>query len=537
MFYRVRTENVERPLRALKRPTAVVLSAVLLGAVSFIGTAAAAEHGAAKANSRWLAKQLTAQGTFENPLGGALPDHGLMIDAVFAMYASGDGKLAKPIVDYLDTQKHATDFYTWDGLVPGMGYDAIITGGAAAKVLVAAEVSGRDPHNFGGHDMVAETQGTIMRDGRDKGRVSDYSKNPDLAGIVSNNANMFGQALAVIGLAGVGENDQLAIDTMLTQQCGEGYFRIFFGYTQVAGSDDPDDLRLTTCDEGKDLDQSAPDGDATGLALSALLAARKSGASGLDAPIQRTVDWLAAHQTDGGGWGGGVSTEAPNTNSTGLIVQALADAGGADDAVAKGTAYLKSAQATSADKSTALGGDLGAIAYTPEQYQDARTGGISGADTWVRAGSQASLGLSQVGFYELTQGAPQDADPKPGKGSGTTPQAPGRARAAAGEPQGGRSRATAGSTARHRGDPQEADHPARVRHTERQARHVPRGRARRRRPRGDRPERQDLCGLRRHRRPRLRVAHLGRTARRRRPCVEVPAGPQVHRRARARPAV
>ncbi|WP_158566713.1 serine/threonine-protein kinase [Actinomadura craniellae] len=407
-----------RTLRRHRRSIAVLLSAAVAGlsAPYLTGTAVAADRAAAKANSRWLADQLGDDGTLQNPLGGTLPDHGLMIDALFAMHASGDAELAAPIVRYLDEGEHASDYFTWDGLVPDQGFDAIITGGAAAKVLVAAQVARRDPRDFGGYDMVAETKGAIMRSGPDKGRVSDYSKNPDYADYVSNNANMFGQALAVIGLAGVGENDPLAIDTMLTQQCSEGYFRIFFGYIPTEETGDhvtPSGYKVSTCDEGKAFDQSAPDGDTTGFALSAMLAARKAGAQGLDGPIGKTVAWLKANQTEGGGWGGGVNTEAPNTNSTGLIVQALAEAGGADAAVAAGVDYLKSAQATTAaDSGNMLADHIGAIAYNPDQYRDARTGGLAGLDTWIRAGAQASLGLSQVGFHALTQGdVPAGEDP------------------------------------------------------------------------------------------------------------------------------
>ncbi|MFJ7213629.1 hypothetical protein [Amycolatopsis sp. NPDC098790] len=393
---------------------AALVSAVAVVAVGTLSPAFAGET-ASKPTSQWLSAQLSPEGTLQNPLGGELPDHGLMIDTLFAMYASGDGALAAPIVAYLD--HHATDYYTWDGLVPGQGYDAIITGGAAAKVLVAAEVAGRDPRNFGGHDMVAETLGAIMRSGVDRGRVSDYSKNPDFKDFVSNNANMFGQALAVIGLAGVGLTDRLALDTMLSQQCSEGYFRIFFGLVPTTETGDqvtPDGHKVSTCDEGKPFGQSAPDGDATGIALSAMLAARDAGAAGLDAPITKTVRWLKAHQTTSGGWGGGVGTEAANTNSTGLILQALADAGCVDAAMTSGAAFLESAQVTAADLGTRLEDQVGAIAYTPAEYQAARTNGIAGLDTWIRASAQAGLGLSQVGFHDLTlrrAGTPTSPDP------------------------------------------------------------------------------------------------------------------------------
>ncbi|MFB9839642.1 hypothetical protein, partial [Actinoallomurus acaciae] len=400
------------------------VAGIVAATVMFGSIAARSDTGedGARSNATWLSHRLASDGTLQNPNGGALPDHGLMIDTLFAMHAAGEGELADPIVRYFDDDKHATDYYTWDGLAPGMGYDKVIVAGATAKVLVAAEVAGRNPRDFGGHDMVAETEGTIMTSGPDKGRASDYSKDPALADLVYNNSNMFGQALAVIGLAGVGRNNQPALDRLLTQQCSEGYFRIFFGYIPTTETGDevtPDGQKLSTCDEGKAYDQSAPDGDATAMSLSALLAARRAGATGLDGPIGKAVNWLKSVQDPGGGWGGGVSTEAPNTNSTGLIVQALTDAGGADDAVRRGVAYLSSAQVTAgADGGDPLSDQIGAIAYTPEDYQSAKSTGITGMDTWVRAGAQAALGLARIGFYDLTQGK---SLPAPGGGSTTSP--------------------------------------------------------------------------------------------------------------------
>nr|WP_225955062.1 hypothetical protein [Kibdelosporangium phytohabitans] len=371
------------------------------------GTASAErDHPAAHANSLWLAGKLKPDGTLENPNGGTLPDHGLMLDVLLATHASGDAALAAPIVKYLDDEGHASDYFTWGGLMQDPVYEAIVIGGAAAKVLVAAEVSGRDPRDFDGYDMVAETKAAIRRSGPDKGRVSDYSKNPEFAEFVSNDANTFGQALGVIGLAGADEVDELALGRLLSQQCADGYFRIFYAYIKTAETGDhvnPLGYKVSTCDEGKPLGVSPSDGDTTGLGLSALLAARKAGAQGLDEPIARAVAWLKANQTAGGGWGGGVGTEAPNTNSTGLIVQALAEAGGAGAETARGAAFLKSAQVKPADANTALGAEIGAIHYTPEAYEKAKTQGLGAVDTWIRAGAQASLALSEVGFHDLTQ--------------------------------------------------------------------------------------------------------------------------------------
>nr|WP_157528402.1 hypothetical protein [Kibdelosporangium sp. MJ126-NF4]CEL18351.1 LPXTG-motif cell wall anchor domain [Kibdelosporangium sp. MJ126-NF4]CTQ97836.1 LPXTG-motif cell wall anchor domain [Kibdelosporangium sp. MJ126-NF4] len=396
-------------LRSRRRQFAAIaalLSVSFAGVV--VGTAEAErDQPAAHANSQWLARQLKPDGTLENPLGTELPDHGLMIDVLLAMHASGDGKSAAPIAKYLDEGGHATDYFTWDGLAPGMGYDKVIVGGAAAKVLVAAEVSGHNPRNFDGYDMVAETKAAVMRSGPDKGRVSDYSKDPDLAESVGNNANTFGQALGVIGLAGVGEVDQLALDRLVTQQCSEGYFRVFYAYIKTTETGDhvnPAGYKVSTCNEGKAHGVSPTDGDSTGIGLSALLAARKAGAPCLDLPIARAVGWLKANQKPSGGWGGGVGTENPNTNSTGLIVQALAEAGGAQAEVAKGAAFIKSAQVKPADANTAIGTEIGAIHYMPEAYEKAKSEGPGGLDKWVRASAQASLALSEVGFYDLTKG-------------------------------------------------------------------------------------------------------------------------------------
>ncbi|ONI82859.1 hypothetical protein ALI144C_17485 [Actinosynnema sp. ALI-1.44] len=391
---------------------AALLSVAFAGVV--VGTAAAErDHPAAHANSLWLAKQLKPDGTLDNPMGAKLPDHGLMIDVLLATYASGDGHLAAPIVKYLDDDGYATDYFTWRGLMenpedPELGprFEKVITGGAVAKTLVAAQVSGRNPRDFDGYDLVAETKAAIMRSGPDKGRVSDYSKDPALAEFISNEANTFGQALGVIGLAGVDEVDHLALGRLLTQQCSEGYFRIFYKYIPTTETGDHVNSakhKVSTCDEGKPSGLSPTDGDSTGMGLSALLAARKAGAAGLDEPIARAVGWLKANQKPDGGWGGGVGTEDANTNSTGLIVQALTDVGGAETEVAKGVAFIKSAQVKPADANTAIGAEIGAIHYTPEQYEKAKAEGRGALDKWVRAGAQASLALSGVGFHDLTK--------------------------------------------------------------------------------------------------------------------------------------
>lgn len=354
------------------------------------GTAASAatvDRDAADRAATWMASKLV-DGRYPNPMGAGA-DQGLMVDAVLGLHAAGRDDLAEPIVDVLDgggEVQELISYSSWRGRP-----DPNRLGGATAKALVAAVVADRDPRSFGGLDLVAELHGVITPDGPERGRVRDHG--PDI-GI--NNANTFGQAFAVLGLGHLGEQRPDVVAQLLRQQCSEGYFRIFYS-SNADGSP-------ATCDEGKARDRSAPDRDSTGIALSAMLASRDAGTTGLDGPIDQARSWLVAAQQPDGGWGGGVGTEAANTNSTGLVVQALADAGGADAAVARGRSFLRSAQVAAADARTDLGGELGAIAYQPSERVAARSGGIVGVDTWIRASAQAVLGLAEVGFVDLLAG-------------------------------------------------------------------------------------------------------------------------------------
>lgn len=374
----------------------VGLPPVALAIRSAPADAAPADRSAAVANVEWLHGQLD-EGRYANPLAAG-PDYGLMEDAVLAMYAAGRPDLADGIVSILDDQSYVQDYITMSSWQPRP--DANRLGGPLAKSAVVSLVTGRDIRSFGGMDLLAELRAAIISDGPEAGRVTDHGPL-----IQINNANTFGQAFAVLAFAGAGDPAPTVIDKLLWQQCQEGYFRIFYSYNR--------DGTPANCEQGKDRDRSAPDRDSTAIALSALLTARRSGVPGLDEPIDRARRWLIGEQQPAGGWGGGVNTEAPNTNSTGLVVQALASAGGADDAVAAGQDYLGAAQVTAADRDNDLRNEVGAIAYRPEDYRSARQGGIVGVDTWIRAGAQASLGLAAVGFPELVFGEVPPPEPPP----------------------------------------------------------------------------------------------------------------------------
>jgi len=361
---------------------------------------------AASRAAGWLVRELGPGGQMAGPAAG-VTDWGLTIDTLFALQAAGTGASAvRKIVSALDA--HAGAY-----LGPELFDDADARlGGQTAKLLVAAVVAGKDPRAFGRSqlapgrfDLRAETLGLLATGRTDKGRLSDR-------GTGSDTTNVFSQSLAVIGLARSGGVPRSAVDYLLTQQCRAGFFRMF---AQDGKS----------CDAGA----GAPDTDGTAMALQALLTARDQGVTGLDAAIDRTASWLVGHQRSDGSFGGGVSTSAANSNSTGLAAQTL-KATGRTASYAKARRWVSRLQAT-ATAGKGLRDEVGAVAYDPRSYAAARTKGLGvQRDQWRRATAQAVFAFAPVSFAELGA-APVTGDPdrpsgEPDRGTGAAP-APGPA--------------------------------------------------------------------------------------------------------------
>ena len=98
--------------------------------------------------------------------------------------------------------------------------------------------------------------------------------------------------------------------------------------------------------------------------------------------------WLINAQKDDGSWGGGASTEASNSNSTGLAASALGDTPESEQAAQ----WLRARQATHYNVCDKLSGSRGAIAYDGAALTTGRNSGIIGdanKDQWRRATSQA----------------------------------------------------------------------------------------------------------------------------------------------------
>jgi hypothetical protein len=322
-----------------------------------------ADSGVAGAN--WLAGELV-----DGALPGfAGPDWGLTADALFALSATGaeTGAVADMLAAHVRSYNSYDDF----------GVPDVRIAGATAKLLVAALAADRDPTDFGGYDLRAETVALID----DAGRVADHG--------VADQSNTFGQALAVTGLSRTGVAPQPAVNFLLRQQCAAGGFRL---------SPDQFGTPAPTCDAATD---PVLDPDSTAMAVQALLAADRSCAVNAKAAAEKGARWLLDTQRADGSFGGSGPTEASNTNSTGLAAQALA-ATGHQEAADRAATYVVAHQLTDA-------AERGAIAYNDESLADALANGLPEMrrDQWRRASAQAILGLAQVPLGDLGTVAPQ----------------------------------------------------------------------------------------------------------------------------------
>ncbi|WP_345025896.1 hypothetical protein, partial [Streptomyces sedi] len=157
-----------------------------------------------------------------------------------------------------------------------------------------------------------------------------------------------------------------------------------------------DFLASTRCETGgfplslsRNPDRCNADTDSTGMAVQALVDA------GQGAEAKPALDWLEGQQQENGGFGYNTSS-APNSNSTALAVQALL-AGGRDQAAADGLAWLRTLQAGCA----APAADRGGVGY-----MDPVIDGMA-----LRATAQVIPALAEVPLGEI-DGA--NASPAPG---------------------------------------------------------------------------------------------------------------------------
>lgn len=372
----------ERPQRARTALALVVcaLAAVASLAVRPVGAATPAPTPEAASALDWLAGELNEHG---GSLPGFLPgssDWGLTADALLAFVAAGraDDPAAVAATDLL--AENAGAYTTWAPDMP-----EVRDAGATAKVLLAMLSTGRGPV-VSGVDLESELRALMVRDGGASGRFAD--RVPDPAWDASNG---FGQALSVLALALTpgGAPDE-AVAYLRAQQCPSGGFRLNY-------------LDGATCSTDTEADT-----DATAIALQALLVVPRS--EDVSVALERGVRWLLSQQHADGSFGGTGPTEAPNSNSTGLISQTLR-AAGLTEAADRGARWITEGcqlDATSAE-GTPAEPDAGAIGYNPASKAAALAEGITdqSADQWRRSTTQAVLALGLAPF------GPHDIEPLP----------------------------------------------------------------------------------------------------------------------------
>ena len=352
------------------RPVAVLAT----GAV--IATTLTAPSGAAPAQAApddrgaaWLERQLTDGLVYNEQYDfndyGLTADFGIGLDAIGG-HRGTVSDIADALADNVNSWTTGVDFGTND-----------IYAGSVAKAVVLAQSAERDPRSFGGVNLVHRLAARVSDTAPYAGRIEDRG--------ADDYANAIGQAFAAVGLADAGSPKAAPVlKFLLKQQCSDGFFRLNFAKKSK---------QRQGCDAGS-ATLSAPDTDVTALAVVVLDALPKQ-TRRVRAAVDNGTDWLVGSQKKNGSFGGGPSTEASNTNSTGLAAWALGDAGACRAAV-KAAQWVRDLQVSGDVSGTPLAGEKGAIAYDRATMGTAQTDGITveTRDQWRRAGAQAAPGLA-----------------------------------------------------------------------------------------------------------------------------------------------
>ena len=360
-----------RRLGASVAAVAVAASLTSISSPAQASAPAPLENGAS-----WLTAQLT-NGVIQGQYGD---DVGTTISTAYVLQVTGGhasdlDAIATAVGQRLTGNTGYIEYNEGTEAVPQMGYYA----NATANALVFAEALEKDPTTYGGVDLVDRLESLMVTTGPSAGRIADDS-------VYGNYANSIGQALAARGLADAGSADASAVSTslafLLDQQCDAGYFRLNF-------TNDPD-AADQSCQGGVASGDSAPDTDVTALVIRQL-EPLASGDAAVATAIGKAKTWLADQQHADGSFGGGPSTSAPNTNSTGLAGWALGTLG--DTAAAtKAATWVRAHQVQPlAPCATKLSNQAGAVAYDDAALSAGAKNGLTAATLgqWRLAAAQA----------------------------------------------------------------------------------------------------------------------------------------------------
>lgn len=362
-----------RIARSGRLAAVVATSALALTTVQAPAQAAPSSDPAPAAlSSEWLVGNLTSglietTSSYEGETYSG-PSYGTSVDLALALDAVGGHDAA--VTEITDAVAGAVESYTGSG---GEVYS-----GSAAKALTLAVAQGRDLADFGGIDLLARVEGTVITSGPSTGRLADVSAWGDYA-------NSIGQAFAAGALTAAGSPlaDEVT-DFLLDQQCSAGFFRLYFTADKDAAAQSCAGSPAETAEQASDT--------------TALVALQLAPLAATDPEVEEALDraaaWLIAQQRADGAF---VDPQnGANTNTTGLSGWALA-ALGREAAAARAATWLRALQVVDVCAPAKLKGEQGAVAYDTQGWSDGATYGISDPldrSQWVIADVQALPALA-----------------------------------------------------------------------------------------------------------------------------------------------
>lgn len=346
---------------ALVAASALAFTTMAAGPAGAVSSRTTVTHKATPSaqSAQWLAGQLR-HGAIHNGQYG-FDDYGLTTDVGLALDALGGHSAAlKRVRGALET--HVNDYTK---------YQSDVYAGPTAKLLAFARKTGGGGTSFGGVDLRHRLKTMIHG-----GRLSDRSSTGDYA-------NVLGQSYAVESF-GRSYASARVYNFLRVQQCQAGYFRLDFTTDKTATDQ--------SCD-GAPAKERKPDTDATAIAVLGLIGSHRQ-RKDLNVVVGHALDWLVKHQKADGSFGGGTTTEASNSNSTGLAAWALGR-GGRCSAALKAATWVSKLQVTGSRSGTPLAGERGAVAYDAAALRAGEKDGITvkTRDQWRRATAQAAPGL------------------------------------------------------------------------------------------------------------------------------------------------
>lgn len=278
---------------------------------------------------------------YEAFAGSGFADFGLTIDGAFALAATGaDNPSLAKIVNFLGSQGKDGSGRTvndWTGV--GTQYAG---GGSIGKEALLAEATGKDPHAFGGHDLIAAL---------DKAVCTKASTAPDASCAAAGNytyaTSTFSQALGVIA--------QLRVDDSADAAAPIAYLESLQNKDGAWPS-----LIPSTGDS---------DVDSTAMAVMALSIVPGDTAR---AATARGLTWITAQQEADGGFPGAAGD---STNSAALAVQALTlDGATHQAAINTALAFLAGQQNSDGGFNVASSGQRGSDVRASTQVVGGATG-------------------------------------------------------------------------------------------------------------------------------------------------------------------